>query len=285
VHPNPHRCIPHSSPLACTLQPRSIRGKAGSLEGLLCSARTSPFSPHSYRTLLSKKKKRTRLLHLKPDPNNVSLPVSLSMIPIGTETLFPPPLSLPPSLFQAHKLFPSSLHACLILITVALKTRECRTWGHAAEARHLDECLMETLHLVQLQAMGLHVPALTDSLTQARPHSTPLSISRLWKWRKGEGETRQECRRLIYQISWTAGWCAGPRSSRAVSFLKTIAPSFSSSQIKNISALLSWAVLRLIRQSWCLDNHSLLHLVKGYGKGGEGQANGERSQATSLLFH
>lgn len=161
------------------------------------------------------------MLYLKPDPNNVSLPVSLSMIPIGTETLFPLSLSLPPFLFRAHIVFPSSLHAFLILITVALKTKECRTWGHAAEARHLDECLMETPHLVQLQAMGLRVPALTDSLTQARPHSTRLSILRLWKWRKREGETWQECRRLIYQISWTVGWCAGPRSSWAVSFLKT----------------------------------------------------------------
>lgn len=161
------------------------------------------------------------MLYLKPDPNNVSLPVSLSMIPTGVEALFPPPLSLPPSLFWAHKVFPSSLHAFLILITVALKTKECRTWGHAAEARHLDECLMETPHLVQLQAMGLHVPALTDSLTQARPHSTPLSILRLWKWRKRVQKTRQECRQLIYQISWTVGWCAGPRSSWALRFLKT----------------------------------------------------------------
>lgn len=98
--------------------------------------------------------------------------------------------SLPPSLF----LFPlllilgHSLHALLIQITVAFKTKECRTPGHSTRERRLDECLMET-PVSPAAGHGLHVPALTGSRTQGRPHSMPLSTSSLGKGAKREGET------------------------------------------------------------------------------------------------
>lgn len=48
------------------------QGKAGSSQGPLCSACTGLFPPHSQR------KKNTLIFHLKPDPNNVCIPVSLT---------------------------------------------------------------------------------------------------------------------------------------------------------------------------------------------------------------
>lgn len=141
-------------------------------------------------------------------------------------SFLPPPL--PPSLSLRHTdtVFPSSLHAFLILITVALKTKECWTWGHAAGARHLDEFLMETPHLVQLQAMGPACPNfdrlsdISQTSQHASQHFETVEVE------KKRGKTWQECRRLIYQISSTVGWCAGFRTFWAANFLKTHCTSF-----------------------------------------------------------
>lgn len=175
----PHCCVPRCSPLPCEAWQHPRESWILTDSPLLCLHQPpSPSQPWDLG--LSPK---TLMLCLIPDSNSASLPVSLSMIPSGTETLCPPLFLFPLPLFLGH-----SLHALLIQITVAFKTKECRTPGHSTRERRLDECLMET-PLSPAAGHGLRVPALTGSRTQGRPHSTPLSTSSPGKGAKREGET------------------------------------------------------------------------------------------------
>lgn len=165
AQPKPQRCIPPPPPLPWRFEPCSTEGNAGSSQGLLCSAQRWGLVP-------SPKTSPRWMLRLRPDPDSVSLLVSLSRIPTGRGTRSPLP---PPSLCQAPQLF-----ACL----GDTNSSGCRGRGAPRRTRghgHVDGC------------QGAAVPALTASRTQARPHSTPCSGSRLCEWRGGEGETRQEC--------------------------------------------------------------------------------------------
>lgn len=98
AQPKPQRCIPPPPPLPWRFEPCSTEGNAGSSQGLLCSAQRWGLVP-------SPKTSPRWMLRLRPDPDSVSLLVSLSRIPTGRGTRSPLP---PPSLCQAPQLF-----ACL----------------------------------------------------------------------------------------------------------------------------------------------------------------------------
>lgn len=142
-------------------------------------------------------------------------------------SFLPPPLSLPPSLSQAHRHSIPQLFACF------LDTNNCGFKNKGV--LNLRACCRSKTFRWILDG--------DSSLSPAAGHGA--CMSELWQtlWHKpdltarltafqdcGNGEKeredRQECRRLIYQISWTVGWCAGLRSSWAANILKTHCTSF-----------------------------------------------------------